>query len=38
MDLSMKVLVVEDFNTMRRIFKYVLKKIGFTDIIEADDG
>jgi two-component system chemotaxis response regulator CheY len=38
MDLSMKVLVVEDFATMRRIFKYVLKKIGFTNIIEADDG
>ena len=38
MDLSMKVLVVEDFATMRRIVKYVLKQIGFTNIIEADDG
>lgn len=38
MDLSMKVLVVDDFATMRRIIKNVLKQIGFTNIIEADDG
>ena len=38
MDLSMKVLVVDDFATMRRILKGVLKEIGFTKIIEADDG
>jgi two-component system chemotaxis response regulator CheY len=34
----MKVLVVDDFATMRRILKGVLKEIGFTKIIEADDG
>jgi two-component system chemotaxis response regulator CheY len=38
MDLSMKVLVVDDFATMRRIIKNVLKQIGFTHILEADDG
>lgn len=38
MDLSMKVLVVDDFATMRRIIKNVLKQIGFTQILEADDG
>ena len=38
MDLGMKVLVVDDFATMRRIIKNVLKQIGFTSIIEADDG
>ena len=38
MDLNMKVLVVDDFATMRRIVTNVLKQIGFTDIAEADDG
>ena len=38
MDLSIKVLVVDDFATMRRIIKNVLKQIGFTNILEADDG
>jgi two-component system chemotaxis response regulator CheY len=34
----MKVLVVDDFATMRRILKNILKQIGFTKIIDADDG
>lgn len=38
MDLNMKILVVDDFATMRRIIKNVLRQIGFTDITEADDG
>ncbi len=38
MDLSMKVLIVDDFATMRRILKNILKQIGFTNISEADDG
>jgi len=38
MDLGMKVLMVDDFATMRRILKNVLKQIGFTNMIEADDG
>ena len=38
MDLNMKVLVVDDFATMRRILKNILKQIGFSNIAEADDG
>jgi two-component system chemotaxis response regulator CheY len=38
MDLAMKILIVDDFATMRRILKNILKQIGFTNIIEADDG
>jgi len=37
MDLNMKVLVVDDFATMRRIVKNVLRQLGFTNIVEADD-
>ena len=38
MDLTTKVLVVDDFATMRRIIKNALKQIGFTKVMEADDG
>lgn len=38
MDLGMKILIVDDFATMRRIMKNILKQIGFSNIIEADDG
>ncbi|WP_085298672.1 chemotaxis response regulator CheY [Cognaticolwellia mytili] len=38
MDKNMKVLVVDDFSTMRRIIKNLLRDIGFTNISEADDG
>lgn len=38
MDLAMKILVVDDFATMRRIVRNILKQIGFTNIVEADDG
>ncbi|HSM73277.1 MAG: response regulator [Desulfobacteraceae bacterium] len=38
MDTTIKILIVDDFATMRRILKNILKKIGFTQIIEADDG
>ena len=38
MDLSMKILIVDDFATMRRILKNILKQIGFINISEADDG
>ncbi len=37
-DTSLKVLVVDDMSTMRRIIKNVLKQIGFSDIIEAENG
>ena len=33
----MKILVVDDFSTMRRIIKNLLKDLGFTNIQEADD-
>lgn len=38
LDLNMKILVVDDFSTMRRIIKNLLKDLGFTNISEADDG
>lgn len=37
-DTSIKVLVVDDFATMRRIVKGVLKQLGFSSIVEAEDG
>lgn len=38
LNLSMKILVVDDFATMRKIVRNILKQIGFTNIVEADDG
>lgn len=38
MNLGMNVLVVDDFATMRRIVRNVLKEIGFNNVLEADDG
>ncbi len=35
---EMRILVVDDFSTMRRIIKNILRQLGFTNIIEADDG
>ncbi|MCX5865596.1 MAG: response regulator [Deltaproteobacteria bacterium] len=37
-DPTMKILVVDDFATMRRIIKNILTQLGFKNIIEADDG
>jgi len=34
----MKILVVDDFSTMRRIVKNLLQELGFSNIQEADDG
>lgn len=34
----MKILVVDDFSTMRRIVRNLLRDLGFTNIEEADDG
>lgn len=34
----MKILVVDDFSTMRRIIKNLLRDLGFTNMEEADDG
>jgi two-component system chemotaxis response regulator CheY len=37
-DKSMKFLVVDDFSTMRRIVRNLLKELGFVNIDEAEDG
>jgi two-component system chemotaxis response regulator CheY len=34
----MKVLVVDDFATMRKIVRNILKQIGFDNLVEAEDG
>ncbi|MCP5160367.1 MAG: chemotaxis response regulator CheY [Hahellaceae bacterium] len=38
MDKNMRILVVDDFSTMRRIIKNLLRDLGFTNADEADDG
>ncbi|HEC12152.1 MAG TPA: chemotaxis protein CheY [Acidiferrobacteraceae bacterium] len=38
MDKEMKILVVDDFSTMRRIIKNLLRELGFHNTTEADDG
>ncbi|MBV7298565.1 chemotaxis response regulator CheY [Enterovibrio paralichthyis] len=34
----MKILIVDDFSTMRRIVKNLLRDLGFNNTVEADDG
>lgn len=34
----MKILIVDDFSTMRRIIKNLLRDLGFNNTLEADDG
>jgi two-component system, chemotaxis family, chemotaxis protein CheY len=34
----MKILVVDDFSTMRRIVRNLLKELGFSNVQEAEDG
>ncbi len=34
----MKILVVDDFATMRKMLKNMLKELGYTEIAEAEDG
>lgn len=38
MNKNMKILVVDDFSTMRRIIKNLLRDLGFNNTLEADDG
>lgn len=38
MNKNMKILIVDDFSTMRRIIKNLLRDLGFTNTQEADDG
>ncbi len=35
---DLRFLIVDDFSTMRRIIRNLLKEIGFTDADEAEDG
>lgn len=37
-DQNMKIMVVDDFSTMRRIIKNILRELGYTNVEEADDG
>ena len=37
-DKNMKILVVDDFATMRKIVKNLLKQVGYKNIVEAEDG
>jgi two-component system chemotaxis response regulator CheY len=38
LDKNIKILVVDDFSTMRRIIKNLLRDLGFNNTAEADDG
>jgi two-component system chemotaxis response regulator CheY len=38
MDKNMKILIVDDFSTMRRIIKNLLRDLGYTNTDDADDG
>lgn len=35
---NMRILVVDDFSTMRRIIKNILRQLGMNNVVEADDG
>lgn len=37
-DTNIKVLIVDDFATMRRIIKNIMAQLGYKNIVEADDG
>ncbi|OJZ20382.1 MAG: two-component system response regulator [Thiobacillus sp. 65-29] len=37
-DPNMKFLVVDDFSTMRRIVRNLLKELGYSNVEEAEDG
>jgi two-component system chemotaxis response regulator CheY len=37
-DQNMKILAVDDFSTMRRIVRNILRQLGYNNISEAEDG
>ena len=37
-DKNLKFLIVDDFSTMRRIVRNLLKELGYTNVDEAEDG
>jgi two-component system, chemotaxis family, chemotaxis protein CheY len=38
MDKNIKILVVDDFATMRKVIRNLLKQVGYDNIVEAEDG
>ena len=38
MDKNMRILVVDDFSTMRRIVRGILRQLGFENSVEAENG
>jgi len=38
MTLALKVLIVDDLASLRKVLRRLLEKIGFTEIVEAGDG
>ena len=38
MDHNMKILTVDDFSTMRRIIRNMLRQLGYNNVVEAEDG
>jgi len=38
MDKQIKILIVDDFATMRKVIRNLLKQIGYENIVEGDDG
>jgi two-component system, chemotaxis family, chemotaxis protein CheY len=38
MDKNIRILIVDDFSTMRRIVKNLLNDLGYANVAEADDG
>ncbi|HOI74174.1 MAG TPA: response regulator [Syntrophales bacterium] len=38
MDKGLKLLIVDDFATMRKVIRNILKQIGYENVVEAEDG
>ncbi|MDD5170335.1 MAG: chemotaxis response regulator CheY [Syntrophales bacterium] len=38
MDKNIKILIVDDFATMRKVIRNILKQLGYENIVEAEDG
>lgn len=38
LDKNIKILIVDDFSTMRRIIRNLLRDLGYNNVTEADDG
>lgn len=38
MDKNIKILIVDDFATMRKVIRNILKQLGYENIAEAEDG